>query len=64
MDEEQKKQGAWQTEHNRLEVEIAQRLHRLRMEGVLETPRQLDDWLSGPKDRLFQKLGFDEAKTQ
>ena len=57
-EEQKKKQGAWRTEHNRLEVEITQRLSKLRMEGILETPRQLDDWLAGLKGRLFTKLGF------
>ena len=66
MDElnDERKKGAWRTEHDRLEVEITQRLRKLKDEGILSTPRQLEDWLSGLKDRLFLKLGFDQRNKQ
>jgi hypothetical protein len=59
LSEDEKQQGAWRGASEQLEVEITQRLNRLKGDNVLRTPRQLEDWLSGLKDRLFLKLGVD-----
>jgi hypothetical protein len=62
MDElnEEQKLGAWRREAERLRVEIMQRFIKLRNEGIVPTPAQLEQWLSSLGKGLSVQLGHDK----
>ena len=60
MDEEEQKLGAWRREGERLRVEITQRFIKLRNEGIIPTPAQLEQWLSLLGKGLSVHLGHDK----
>jgi hypothetical protein len=62
MDEDKQKEGEWKRESERLRVEIIQRFHKLRMEGIIPTEHHLDHWLRRLKESLIDYLELRGAK--